>query len=39
VTSFKKVVDVEQHYNTDRLRPHYKSFQDRSFFIITHDPK
>lgn len=27
VTSKKKLVDVERFYNTDRLRPKYKSFQ------------
>ena len=27
VTSSKKLVDVKKHYNIDRLRPHYKSFE------------
>jgi 6-phosphofructokinase 1 len=35
VTSTSKVVDVEQHYNTERLRPHYKSFEMKPLFIMT----
>ena len=35
VTSTSKVVDVEKHYNTDRLRPHYKSFEMKPLFIMT----
>jgi ATP-dependent phosphofructokinase / diphosphate-dependent phosphofructokinase len=35
VTSTKKLVNVEQHYNTQRLRPHYKSFEMRPLFIMT----
>ncbi len=35
VTSHKKVVDVKKHYNTDRLRPHYKSFEMKPLFIMT----
>ena len=37
VTSFKKYVNVEKHYNTDRLRPHYKSFEMLPLFIMTSD--
>ncbi|HNZ37487.1 MAG TPA: ATP-dependent 6-phosphofructokinase [Candidatus Marinimicrobia bacterium] len=37
VTSTKKVVDVEKFYETDRLRPKYKSFENKSFFIMTSD--
>lgn len=33
VTSYKKVVDVEKHYNVDRLRPYYKSFESKPLFI------
>ena len=33
VTAYKKVVDVEKLYNVDRLRPYYKSFQDKPLFI------
>ncbi len=35
VTSTKKVVDVRQHYNTERLRPFYKDFQKKPFFFMT----
>ncbi len=35
VTSTKKTVNVEQHYNTQRLRPHYKSFEMKPLFIMT----
>ncbi len=37
VTSFKKVVDVEKYYNTDRLRPHYKRFESKPLFIMASD--
>ncbi len=35
VTSTKKVVVVDKFYNTDRLRPHYKSFTMKPLFIMT----
>lgn len=35
VTSSKKVVDVEKFYNTDRLRPSYKSFEMKPLLIMT----
>jgi 6-phosphofructokinase 1 len=35
VTSTKKLVDVKEHYNTDRLRPQYKSFEMKPLFIMT----
>jgi 6-phosphofructokinase 1 len=35
VTSSKKVVNVKEHYNTKRLRPHYRSFQMKPLFIMT----
>ena len=35
VTSSKKVINIKQHYNTDRLRPHYRSFQLKPLFIMT----
>jgi len=35
VTSSKKLVDVKKHYNTQRLRPHYKSFEFQPLFIMT----
>jgi len=34
VTSTKKFVDVEKHYNTKRLRPVYESFIDKPLFLI-----
>jgi len=37
VTNTKKLVDVEKHYNTDRLRPYYKSFSMQPLFIMTSD--
>ena len=35
VTASSKVVDVDRHYNKDRLRPHYKSFEMKPLFIMT----
>lgn len=35
VTSTKKLVDVEKFYNTDRLRPSYKSFEMKPLLIMT----
>ena len=35
VTATKKVVNVKEHYNLDRLRPHYKSFEMKPLFIMT----
>ncbi len=35
VTSTKKIVDVEKHYNTERLRPIYHTFQMQPVFIMT----
>lgn len=35
VTSKTKVVNVERHYNTERLRPFYKSFEMQPLFIMT----
>ena len=35
VTSKKKYVDVKQFYNTERLRPHYKSFEMKPLMIMT----
>ncbi len=37
VTSTKKVVNVREHYNTERLRPHYHSFEMKPLFIMTSD--
>jgi len=38
VTSYKKIVNVEEFYNTQRLCPKYKNFEGQSFFITTSDP-
>ena len=37
VTSSKKIVNVNEHYNSERLRPHYKSFEMKPLFIMTSD--
>ncbi len=35
VTSYNKVVNVKKHYNTDRLRPRYESFEMKPLFLMT----
>lgn len=35
VSSDSKYVDVKKHYNTERLRPHFKSFEFQPLFIMT----
>lgn len=35
VTSRNKLVNVERHYNTERLRPFYKSFENQPLFIMA----
>jgi 6-phosphofructokinase 1 len=35
VTASKKVVNVREHYNTERLRPQYTSFEMKPLFIMT----
>ncbi len=35
VTASKKTVNVEKFYNTERLRPYYKSFEMKPLFIMT----
>ena len=35
VTATKKNVDVARHYNVERLRPYYKSFEMKPLFIMT----
>jgi 6-phosphofructokinase 1 len=35
VTSTKKVVSVKEHYNTERLRPVFSSFEMKPLFIMT----
>ncbi len=35
VTSKKKLVNIDRHYSTERLRPFYKSFEMQPLFIMT----
>jgi 6-phosphofructokinase 1 len=35
VTATKKVVNVKEHYNTERLRPQFSSFENRPLFIMS----
>jgi 6-phosphofructokinase len=35
VTATKKVVNVKEHYSTERLRPQYKSFEMKPLFLVT----
>jgi 6-phosphofructokinase 1 len=35
VTGTKKLVNVHDHYNIERLRPYYKSFHMKPLFIMT----
>jgi len=37
VTSSKKLVNVEKYYDTERLRPLYKSFEMKPLFIMASD--
>jgi 6-phosphofructokinase len=37
VVGKKKVVDIANYYNCERLRPHYKSFEMKPLFIMTSD--
>ena len=37
VTSTKKLVNVKEHYNIERLRPRYRSFEMKPLFIMTSD--
>lgn len=37
VTATKKVVNVSAHYNTDRLRPFYHSFEMKPFLFMASD--
>jgi 6-phosphofructokinase 1 len=39
VTSSKKVVKVEKNYNTERLRPYYKSFEMQPLFIMASESR
>ncbi len=35
VTASKKVVNVKEHYNIERYRPHYRSFEMKPLFLMT----
>jgi len=35
ITSSKKVVNIGEHYSTERLRPHYRRFEMKPLFIMT----
>jgi 6-phosphofructokinase 1 len=35
VTSTKKLVNVKEHYSTERYRPHYRSFEMKPLFLVT----
>lgn len=37
VVSTKKLIDINKHYNTDRLRPQYKAFAMQPLFILADD--
>jgi 6-phosphofructokinase len=37
VTSYKKVVDIDQYYNKERLRPFYENFEAKPLFIMASD--
>lgn len=37
VTSTKKIVNVNEHYSTERLRPVYQSFEMKPLFLTTSD--
>lgn len=35
ISQYKKVVNIEKYYNTERLRPFYKNFEMLPLFIMT----
>ncbi len=37
VNGSKKSVDVERHYNVERLRPRYTTFKEQPLFLMTSD--
>jgi len=37
ITSSKKIVNVAEHYNTERLRPFYHSFEMKPFLLMASD--
>jgi ATP-dependent phosphofructokinase / diphosphate-dependent phosphofructokinase len=34
VTSTKKIVNIKEHYNTERLRPEYSTFENKPMFLM-----
>ena len=34
ITSTKKVVNIKEHYNTERLRPQFSSFENKPLFLM-----
>ena len=38
VTATKKIVNVKEQYNTERLRPQYASFEMRPLFLMPGEP-
>jgi 6-phosphofructokinase len=37
ITATKKIVNVAEHYNTERLRPKFSNFANKPLFIMTGD--
>jgi ATP-dependent phosphofructokinase / diphosphate-dependent phosphofructokinase len=37
ITSTKKVVNIKEHYNTERLRPQFTSFDNQPLFIMGNE--
>jgi 6-phosphofructokinase 1 len=35
VTSTKKIINVKEHYSTERLRPVFKSLEMKPLFLMT----
>ncbi len=35
VTSTKKIINLKEHYSTERLRPVYQSFEMKPLFLMT----
>jgi hypothetical protein len=35
VTASKKIVNVKEHYNTERLRPQFTSIEGNPLFIMS----
>ncbi len=35
VTASKKLINVKEHYSTERYRPHYRSFEMKPLFLVT----